>query len=277
MAVVGEPGSTTFSWSEARPSQRRLFYCQCTHALEQHWYRAATRDFVCESCGTVKPGIPAPQGAPFAVAGPMVPATAAPPDLGHRADTGPSDQVTGPALGKRWPLEEARAIGVALMGRLGPKAERMMIAGSIRRQAPHVGDAELLYIPAGEPDQVDQEIRAMIAEGLLALRTKKGGGPIGYGKLNRFLTDRRSGLGLDIFTTTAEYWGMSLVVRTGPEGFNVKMMTRFRQLGLRGHAYGGVSVWDKDARRWRRNLPCPTEEDVFQFLQWEYIPPEARA
>lgn len=56
---------------------------------------------------------------------------------------------------------------------------------------------------------------------------------------------------------------------SGPAAFNVRLMSRFRQMGMRGHAYGGVT---KDGQE----IVCPTEEDVFRLAGWMYVPPEKR-
>mgnify|MGYP001591582574 CR=1 FL=1 len=59
-------------------------------------------------------------------------------------------------------------------------------------------------------------------------------------------------------------------MRTGPKELNIRAMSRFRSLGLQGHAYGGVTGRDGEA------LPCPTEKVVFRLLQWPYVAPEKR-
>ena len=46
-------------------------------------------------------------------------------------------------------------------------------------------------------------------------------------------------------------------------------MRRFQQLGMNGHAYGGVT-------RGGEELQCPTEESVFELLEWEYLAPWKR-
>jgi len=47
-------------------------------------------------------------------------------------------------------------------------------------------------------------------------------------------------------------------------------MSRFRELGMQGHAYGGISAADG------KEISCPDEETVFQYLGWRYVPPEER-
>ena len=69
-----------------------------------------------------------------------------------------------------------------------------------------------------------------------------------------------SGIPIDVFSTSAQNWGMSAVVRTGPKEFNIRLMQRFRQLGMTGHAYGGVTGRDGI-------IECPDEETVFRIAE----------
>ena len=60
-------------------------------------------------------------------------------------------------------LEKAKAIAEELKSLLEPACEKMVIAGSIRRQKPEVGDIELLCIPryVTGVDQLDMEVRRL--------------------------------------------------------------------------------------------------------------------
>ena len=142
-----------------------------------------------------------------------------------------------------------------------------------------VGDIELLCVPKagavdlfGEPvaseSLLDLRCSELIDQGVLAPRPNKLGA-VTIGPLNKLLVHPATGIGVDIFATSAENWGMAMVVRTGPVGFNVRMMSRFRELGMAGHAYGGVTSEGEE-------LQCPTEERVFELLEWEYLEPWKR-
>lgn len=178
---------------------------------------------------------------------------------------------------QRFPLRQARIIANRLARDFEPHCERVAVAGSIRRGKDEVGDIEILYIPkfgeaptdlfgdmVGRPeDMLDTYLQRMIEQGVFA---KRGG----FGRLNKLLVHVPSGIPLDVFATTADNWGMSLVIRTGPKEFNVRLMQRFRELGMSGHAYAGVT--DRDGQP----LDCPTEQDVFRHAQWDYVEPEDR-
>ena len=63
---------------------------------------------------------------------------------------------------------------------------------------------------------------------------------------------------------------MTLFIRTGPKAWNVRAMAHFKNKGMEGHAYGGVT--DVDGRE----LDCPEEHDVFLALGWSWVYPEDR-
>jgi hypothetical protein len=184
----------------------------------------------------------------------------------------------------RWALEQGQEVAQRLLPVLAPACERIEIAGSVRRSAPTIGDVELLVIPRQFQDEgaalipyqhklyydeLDQLTQALVADKVLAYRPNARK-RTAYGRLNRFLQDVRTGIPVDIFVTTAQHWGMSMMVRTGPAEWNIRFMGRLITLGLRGHAYGGITG------RLGQELPVTTEEQVFEALQWAYSPPEQR-
>ena len=159
-----------------------------------------------------------------------------------------------------------------LLELLRPACSRIVVAGSIRRRKPDVGDIELLCIPVegvllGTP--LDAALGRLISDGLLALRPNVKGSTT-YGPMNKLLRHLPSGIPVDIFTADSRNWGMALVVRTGPAEFNIKMMARFQWLHMKGHAYGGVTLPNGNEK------DCPDEEGVFRLLGWPYQEPEGR-
>ena len=182
---------------------------------------------------------------------------------------------------RRWPLAEALPIAQRLRTRLSCACARIEIAGSIRRCKRDVGDVELLAIPrltsyqanffglARAYDHLEEWVKTLIIAGDLAYRPTTHAART-YGKQNKLLIDTVTGMSVDIFSTTAQNWGMALMVRTGPKDWNVRFMARLQQLGCRGHAYSGVTGADGVEHN------CPDEETVFRFLGWAYIPPESR-
>jgi DNA polymerase/3'-5' exonuclease PolX len=159
-------------------------------------------------------------------------------------------------------LAQARAIAEALRELLRPACTRVEIAGSIRRRRPDVGDIELLCIPkyGGPVDLLDSLLRRLIAEGALDYRRNKRGSTV-YGPKNKLLVHNPSGIGVDVFCTTWECWGVSLVVRTGGKTTNKEIATRALQRGMKFHAYGrGFTRADNT------ELVCHTEREVFKAV-----------
>ena len=167
-------------------------------------------------------------------------------------------------------LKKARAIAEELKALLQSSCDRIEVGGSIRRQKPFPNDIELLCIPrfVDGVDQLDREIGALVVQRILGLRLNKRGSRV-YGPKNKLMVHVPSGIAVDIFSSTEANWGMALFVRTGPREWNIRAMSRFRKLGMLGHAYGGISGLDGE-------IDCPDEEIVFRYLGWAYVPPEGR-
>ncbi len=185
----------------------------------------------------------------------------------------------------RWPLAFAQEVAEDLKALLEPACEPKycVIAGSIRRQQPTVGDIELLCVPKFEThinlfgdvvrdrDCLDSYIKS---SGLFDMR-KNVNGSYTYGEKNKLLIHKPTGIAVDIFTTDTLNWGMSLLVRTGSASFCKLVMSEFLRLHMRGHAYpkggqGGITLANGT------EIDCPDEETVFRYLRWNWIEPEKR-
>ena len=178
---------------------------------------------------------------------------------------------------KTWPLAEATSVAEDLITLLRPACERIEVAGSVRRNRVLVGDVELLVVSKEAPNTslwlerppLDARILQLMAEGILNYRLNKNGSRT-FGPFNKLLAHIPSGIPIDLFSTTLANWGLSLVIRTGPKEFNIKMMTRLKTLGLQGHVNQPIQDQNGDP------LPCPTEEILFRLLGWRFLPPEER-
>ena len=165
-------------------------------------------------------------------------------------------------------LSRAKAVADDLLRLLAPHCERIAVAGSIRRKKPRVKDIELLC--ASKVTSTADLFGSLVADGTVLEKRADKSGRYSYGEQNKLLVHVPSGVPVDVFSSSIKNWGMSLVVRTGPKEFNVRMMSRFRELGMRGHAYGGVT--DQGGTE----IECPDEETVFRLLGWPWMPPERR-
>ena len=181
----------------------------------------------------------------------------------------------------RYPREQAHVVALRLKSELASSCEMIEIAGSLRRGRADVGDIEFLCVPRTMPmrDLFGDEIGShdLLTERCLFLEDdgilKRRGG---FGPQNKLLVDVESGIPVDVFSTTLENWGMSMVVRTGPADFNVRLMSEFKRLGHKAHAYGGVTLNAYDIHGARKEITCPTEESVFEAIGWKWLEPEER-
>ena len=166
-------------------------------------------------------------------------------------------------MNDRYGLESAKEVADQLVRLLAPHCERIAAAGSIRRKRPQVKDIELLCASKVTSTAdlfgravtkwyfLNRRLDALVADGSVLKKRADKSGRYSYGEQNKLLVHVPSGVPVDVFSASTENWGMSLVVRTGPKEFNVRMMSRFRELGMRGHAYGGVT----DPRGHRDRVP----------------------
>jgi DNA polymerase (family 10) len=164
-------------------------------------------------------------------------------------------------------LEKAKLIANDLIYCLTPGVNRIIIAGSIRRQKPEVGDIELLVIPRA--NYLDKILDELMMQSILAMRLNKRGNRV-YGPKNKLMVHLPSGIGVDIFSTTEECWPVALVVRTGGERTNKEIASRALERGMRFRAYGdGFDTPEGHIR-------CQTEADVFRAVGLRYLEPWER-
>ena len=180
------------------------------------------------------------------------------------------------------------------------EAERVAIVGSIRRKREEVGDIELLVEPVMRTQQGDlftqgarPDIQAVVDALLSEDRDRavlKGG--------DRYVKMRLAGEGRREDHTTMDLffchppasWGALKVIRTGPSDLGRILVTMLREKGWRQHkgavwcpahkvpppfAGGSEPNTQIDGRAFVR-IPTPEEEDVFEAVGLEYVPPERR-
>ena len=168
-------------------------------------------------------------------------------------------------------LEKAKAIAEKIKAVLESSCERVIIAGSIRRQKPEVGDIELLCIPKYfvDVDMLDGKIRTLIHFEMLGYRLNKLGRKV-YGPKNKLLVHLPSGIGVDVFSTDERRWPVALVVRTGGKETNKRIATAALRKGWHLKAYGdGFDTPDG-------HIHCSTEREVFEAVNLPYREPWER-
>ena len=173
----------------------------------------------------------------------------------------------------RIPLAQAQEIALEIASFLEPACQRLVIAGSIRRQKPDVGDIEIVAIPKMLPS-VDMfgETSTLVSALDLFNYSKIGKVIKGGSKYKQIET--RYGINLDLFIVTPPaQWGVLLMIRTGSADFSHKMVTKKR--------FGGCLPSDCDVRDgavWRNGeiVLMDGEMDYFTLCRIDYIEPENR-
>ena len=156
-------------------------------------------------------------------------------------------------------LIEAQRLADFVVEHLKPYADRIEVAGSIRRKRPEVHDIDIVLIPHGLPFIWPTYIeRAMANIGA----TKVKGGE----KLMQFALRNQQ---VDLYRASEEDWGMQLLRWTGSKEHNVKLCNRAISLGMKLAVSRGL---EKDGK----GIASRTEDDIFRALKMKYVPPEER-
>lgn len=183
---------------------------------------------------------------------------------------------------QRYDYDVALSAARSLVDALKPFTERIVIAGSLRRKKPTVGDIEILYIPkvVDEPDgffdkkRVDvanRELNRMLDAGLLSRRPSKIG-VFTWGQSNKLAIHTASGIPTDFFATSEHNWWVSLVIRTGSKETNLRLTSGAQHRGRSLNAYGcGVTEL-----RTQKIIPADSEQKVFELCGVPYLEPHER-
>ncbi len=162
---------------------------------------------------------------------------------------------------RRKPLARALAIARDAMEylRAGPPHDRLVYAGSARRQEVTVGDIDLVCT-ASDPAAITsyfaswERARAILAEGST--------------KTSIWLDD---GFQLDLRVLPDHLYGNLLQHFTGSREHNIKLREYAVRKGLRVSENGILNLETGDA------IVCSDEEGVYEALGMSYIPPELRS
>lgn len=182
---------------------------------------------------------------------------------------------------QRWPRAEALPVAREICIRLKPHCERLIVAGSLRRCSPTVGDVEILYVPRMEErpfdffsthmvSLADEEIARMLVDGTLTKRPSITG-TTAWGEKNK-LAIHRSLIPVDLFRATDEAWWNYLVCRTGPADSNKRIAMAAQQRGYRWSPYGSGFVRLSDGVE----IPVNSESEVFEFVGMPGAEPKDR-
>lgn len=178
------------------------------------------------------------------------------------------------STGTRIPLAEAQREAQAFADLFGGVSDRWVIAGSIRRECPDVGDIE--HVVLADPDRLWERLDSLMpGTGLF-----ESPSPVGLSKAvypdgshrwgQKYRGVVRNGIRHEIFLASATNWGSVLAIRTGPWEFSKSLVIGLYRSGLRND--GGMVVKVSDGTP----VPCPTEQDFFEFAGAKWREPKAR-
>lgn len=161
-------------------------------------------------------------------------------------------------------LADAEAHAQPLIEHLAalPAVERVEIAGSVRRRCPVVGDVDLLVV-SSRPAQVMRQFATYpYAERVEGLDASRGSIVL------------QCGLRVDIRVVPRRCFGATLQFLTGSPAHNVAIRRLGLECGFRVSEYGVFSV--DHSRAGARRTGGQREEDIFEALGLQWIPPELR-
>lgn len=172
-------------------------------------------------------------------------------------------------LQKRLPHSFIKTIEVCMRYALNLKFKgeyKLKIAGSYRRNTPTSGDIDCLITPNSSNITLRNIVKPLFEVGLLVenLGIKK---------------ERFTGIGVcgeDYFHLDIEFipeneWGSALLYFTGSQNFNINMRHTAKTKGYTLNQHGLYKIGRKE-----KILENPTEKDIFEALNMEYVEPEKR-
>lgn len=172
------------------------------------------------------------------------------------------------------PYAEAMTIARDLVARLDSGCARWLIAGSLRRRKPEIGDIELVVIPCHEEmlDLFGEPVAGMERSALDDVLA--GLGPLSFTKNGeKYKQFSWKGINVDLFIATRETWGCVATIRTGSADFSRWLVTDRRHGGAKP---SGMKF--EDGRLWFNGRALDTSEErmVFEALDLSWIEPEKR-
>lgn len=167
-------------------------------------------------------------------------------------------------------LRPALLLAERIRGILAPHCERLEIAGSIRRGRAEVNDIDFVLQPrAGRDAAVRELLRrcTVVKDGpeCMMVRSKEGV------QVDVWFA---RGETRDMFNTTPSNWGSLLLCRTGSKEHNIHLAQRARAQEMKWETSRGLVVHPDTARA--AVVAGATEEEIFQCLGLDFIPPAHR-
>ena len=166
----------------------------------------------------------------------------------------------GAKVKKRTALAKGKQIAAKVERWLKPYARRLLLAGSVRRKRPTIGDIEFVVLPK----------KSLGVEGLASVLTERG---YRVGPSIRTAKKVVDGVKVELYIVHhPEEFGAMAFMYTGDRTFNMAMRKKAMAMGYLLNQYG---VWTRDKKR--AILQSTQERDFFEFLKVPYHTPEERS
>ncbi len=163
--------------------------------------------------------------------------------------------------GNRTPIPAAMRLAETIRASLAERDDvvRAEVAGSIRRGKETIGDIDVLVASEGDSGPIFDHFVDMKEVGDVIAR--------GDTKTSARL---RTGIQVDVRVVKPDEFGAALHYFTGSKEHNVAIRARAKKMGLRVNEYAVTRVEDGE------RVGGATEEELFEILGLEWIPPEMR-
>lgn len=196
--------------------------------------------------------------------------------------------------GEKIRLDLAVSLAQAVKSHFAPFCDKIMIAGSIRRECPLIGDIEIVCLPkCKEPvktlfdsvpskEPIDEFIE--VASHLkITMGSPKGR------MMKGSISTAKFDVNVDVFMPEPYDWGRILAIRTGSADYAMKVLASgWTKLGWCGTEHGWrrikecqcdlQGVWHVQPNVKKPTMPpvFDTEESFFDFLNIKWVEPRER-
>lgn len=193
---------------------------------------------------------------------------------------------------------EAVAIAKAFVAALDGTYDRLVVAGSLRRQLAYIGDIEVVAVPKIERestglledmptdvDRLDGRMLALLDNDDVARRLKADGSLMSWGPT--WKSALFQGAHVDLFTPCAARFGWILMLRTGPAAFSRQLVVprssdNGRRMKTKDGRPGLLPAHVRSSSGWLtyrvsgERIETPEETDVFELFGMKYVVPWER-
>jgi DNA polymerase/3'-5' exonuclease PolX len=164
-------------------------------------------------------------------------------------------------------LEQAQQIAARVIDKIEPFCDRIEVAGSVRRRKPDVGDIEIVCIPRQLPGGLFGDEWTRHPDFIDAVNAWPAVKGLATGKYTQRTLPE--GIALDLFTATAQNWGLIYAIRTGSAEFSHRVLAS-------GWSRRGYISTDGMLTQRGEPVPVLSERELFDLAGVKWVEPELR-